>query len=489
MEERRGPQISATVLATMGLAFCWPLLRRTYPGLLLAGWGNGPVGELLYFAAELALVGVVALVLRFGGRRRCCSRLRGLAPVATAGAFALSGVGLVPGLPGMAGTVAQIIGLASFACAVPLLFGLWLGTLVRVGVRLALPALSMSFALSFVVSLLSLLEPPLREVALWVAPLLSVGLWVWVGRLESWGSAVAGDRLPAGRMEFPRELVALLGLFILVGGLLRGLSSPTGAAFAPADDVTGILFRNLVSLVIAAVLAFGAYVTAYSVRGSVVATVVSCGLFMVGLCLVAVGREPWSQQGLDLVAMARNCLEFLLVVALVANASGGEPTGAGLLTARFLLPVYGAQLVSYGLVPVLLTVLGLDGDYGSLFVLCSALCLALGLLVALGFVLLRSAGDDGEAVPAQGAACEVPAVVDAPTDEPLRSLQGALGLTDREVEIGRLLAQGHSYKKTAEMLVISLSTVQSHTRNLYRKCGVNSRQGLIDMLAEMRRQG
>ena len=83
----------------------------------------------------------------------------------------------------------------------------------------------------------------------------------------------------------------------------------------------------------------------------------------------------------------------------------------------------------------------------------------------------------------------MPAVADALADEPFRSLHGALGLTDREIEIGGLLAQGHSYKKTAEMLVISLSTVQSHTRNLYRKCGVNSRQGLIDMLAEMRRQG
>lgn len=487
MEERRDAQVSATVLAAIGLAFCWPLLRRTYPGLLLAGVAGAPMSELLFFATEVVLVGVVALVLRVGGQRRLPSRVRSVLPWIAAGAFVLSGLGLISNEPGMLCAAFQVVGLASFACAVPLLFALWLGTLAQAGVRVALPALSVSFALSFVVSLLSLLEPPLREAALWVAPLLSVGLWVWVDRLGI-GNAGAFDGRPAGRMEFPRELIGLLGLFIVVGGLLRGLSSPAGAAFAPADDMGGILFRNLVSLAIAAVLAFGAYVAAYSVRESVVATIGSCALFMVGLCLVATGSESWVQQGLDLVAMARNCLEFLLAVALVANASDPEKNRGAVLAVRFLLPIYGAQFVSYGLVPVLVRGLGLEGTaYRGLFVLCSALCLALGLLGAMGFVLLRTTRDDGEAVVGLRAVDVAPA--ERTNGELLQGLQASLGLTEREIEIGCLLAQGHSYKKVAEMLVISLSTVQSHTRNLYRKCGVNARQGLIDMLDELRRRG
>lgn len=486
MGEHRRPQVSITVLAAVGLAFCWPLLRRTYPGLLLAGGAGESMSGLLFFAAEVALVGVVALVVRVGGRRPLGPRMRAALPWIAAGAFALSGLGLISDAFGAAAGVLQVVGLASFACAVPLLFALWLGTLAQAGVRMALPALSVSFALSFVVSLLSLLEPPLREAALWVAPLLSVGLWAWVDRL---GPSDAGsfDERPAGRMRFPRELIGLLGLFILVGGVLRGLSSPAGAAFAPADDMGGILFRNLVSLAIAAVLAFGAYVAAYSVRESVVATIGSCALFMVGLCLVATGSDPWVRQGLDLVAMARNCLEFLLAVALVANASDPEKNRGAVLAVRFLLPIYVAQFVSYGVVPVLVNGLGLEGTS---LVLYSALCLALGLLGAMGFVLLRSVRDDAEATVKQEGPQDIPVPAPARRDnrELLQALQPSLGLTEREIEIACLLAQGHSYKKVAEMLVISLSTVQSHTRNLYRKCGVNARQGLIDMLDELRRR-
>lgn len=479
MGERGNPQISATVLAAMGFAFCWPLLRRTYPGLLLAAMDDNSLGELGFFAAEVALVGIAALVARARGGRSLEGMGNAALPILAVVLFGLSGLG---SLGGALGAPVQIVGLGAFACAVPLLFALWLSVLVKAGVRVALPVLSVSFALSFVVSLLSLLEPPLRDGALWVAPLLSVGLWWWVDRLGLGGSSASEGPAPVGRMAFPRELIGVLGLFIVVGGLLRGLSSPAGAAFAPADDMAGILFRNLVSLAIAAILAFGAYVAAYSVRESVIATIGSCALFMVGLCLVAVGRDPWVQQGLDLVAMARNCLEFLLAVALVANASQPNAHRGTALTARFLLPIYVAQLISYGVVPAIIQGLGLERSYSDLFVLCSALCLALGMLGAMGFIFLRATCDDGEAVIASPA--ERPATAQG-TEVGLRALQAPLGLTDREVEIGQLLAQGHSYKKVAEVLTISLSTVQSHTRNLYRKCGINARQGLIDMLADL----
>lgn len=178
--------------------------------------------------------------------------------------------------------------------------------------------------------------------------------------------------------------------------------------------------------------------------------------------------------------------------------------------------MYASQLVSYGAMPALMEGLGLGSDYGSMLVLGSALLLAVGMLGAMGVMLVRLTGDGEEAgfsaaplvteKPAGMAATgagkgslagvgeDAPGHAGAPaamgtegfsTADRLRHLQPSLGLTDREVEIGCLLAQGHSYKKVAEVLVISLSTVQSHTRNLYRKCGVNARQGLIDMLAEM----
>ena len=49
------------------------------------------------------------------------------------------------------------------------------------------------------------------------------------------------------------------------------------------------------------------------------------------------------------------------------------------------------------------------------------------------------------------------------------------GLTAREVEVLRLLAQGLTDAQIAEQLVLSLHTVHAHLRTIYSKLGVTSR--------------
>jgi DNA-binding NarL/FixJ family response regulator len=48
-------------------------------------------------------------------------------------------------------------------------------------------------------------------------------------------------------------------------------------------------------------------------------------------------------------------------------------------------------------------------------------------------------------------------------------------LTDREVEVLRLIARGRSNKEVASSLFISPKTVGRHVENLYAKIGVSSR--------------
>jgi DNA-binding NarL/FixJ family response regulator len=65
------------------------------------------------------------------------------------------------------------------------------------------------------------------------------------------------------------------------------------------------------------------------------------------------------------------------------------------------------------------------------------------------------------------------------------------GLSEREVEVLRLLARGHSKKQIAELLFISEKTVGHHTQHIYMKIGVSTRAGATlfalqhDLLAVM----
>lgn len=56
------------------------------------------------------------------------------------------------------------------------------------------------------------------------------------------------------------------------------------------------------------------------------------------------------------------------------------------------------------------------------------------------------------------------------------------GLSQRETDVLGLLVKGRDIHRIAEALFISTNTVRTHTRNIYRKLGIHSRQELLDML-------
>ncbi len=53
------------------------------------------------------------------------------------------------------------------------------------------------------------------------------------------------------------------------------------------------------------------------------------------------------------------------------------------------------------------------------------------------------------------------------------------GLTDREVDVLRILARGLSNRETARELHVSEATVHTHVINLYGKIQVNTRAGAV----------
>ena len=59
-------------------------------------------------------------------------------------------------------------------------------------------------------------------------------------------------------------------------------------------------------------------------------------------------------------------------------------------------------------------------------------------------------------------------------------------LTDRELDVLRLMAQGLKYKEIAARLFISLNTVRFHVKAIYGKFNVNNRTQAIEMARQLR---
>ena len=84
------------------------------------------------------------------------------------------------------------------------------------------------------------------------------------------------------------------------------------------------------------------------------------------------------------------------------------------------------------------------------------------------------AGNDGSA---EEAGAEQPG-------DPYEALGVEFQLSQRELEVLRLLAEGRSAKYVSEELVISFNTARSHIRHIYEKLDVHSKQELISLVRE-----
>jgi LuxR family maltose regulon positive regulatory protein len=75
---------------------------------------------------------------------------------------------------------------------------------------------------------------------------------------------------------------------------------------------------------------------------------------------------------------------------------------------------------------------------------------------------------------------------ETPADQPRRRPQGLVEpLSERELEVLRLLGTDLDGPAIARRLVVSLNTLRTHTRNIYAKLGVNSRRAAVRQAGEL----
>lgn len=99
------------------------------------------------------------------------------------------------------------------------------------------------------------------------------------------------------------------------------------------------------------------------------------------------------------------------------------------------------------------------------------------------------AGESSAAGSAEPAAAPDPAL-GLPSRWRLRVmlLADTVGLTKREADVFVLLAKGKDAQQIADELIVSLSTVRTHTRSIYAKCDVHSRRELRQLVDEKSRE-
>lgn len=85
--------------------------------------------------------------------------------------------------------------------------------------------------------------------------------------------------------------------------------------------------------------------------------------------------------------------------------------------------------------------------------------------------------------------CDIMALLAPHTETPAvtdnTSLSSYLVLSKKERLVARKMISGASSQEIAEMLCVSLSTIKTHTQNIYTKLGVNKRPQAIEMLLRL----
>lgn len=416
----------------------------------------------------LALLGcVLALSRGMGVRFEKLAQFSGLLTACGIGLIALRAV-----WQGVPANVAFLAGNVLFGVGTGLMMASYADRLRRVSPQTTFMALAAAFTVgAFLCLLLTLvLVPVARWIAATLLPLLAAYFYGRYahqvdedeGEAQNFLSNSSTDDFTLNGLP----LKSLLGLIVVVGltaGVMRGMSHLD-------SDVTsaGPLF-------VGSVLAGGSVLFALSflverLRPTLLLQGVVVAISAAFMALAFLAGDSMS------VAFVIHTIGFLFFVALVwlfcTFLGNGCSGGTRLFVIGLCANQMGQALGSLGYLGLVAAV----GSSASALVPASLVTVYALLLAALTF--FANAGRTRRAVP------EV--VPQAALQLPL--LAEAYHLTAREVEIGVLVAEGKSRAAIAETLMVSQETVKSHTKHLYQKLSIHSRDELLRLLEEEARQ-
>lgn len=472
------------LVGLLGLTLWWPLLRRPTGFYVLAGHDFSPAVSRGWYALFLACVICLGLcVLAASPRmrhrvqgRRACRVVAGVSFVQ----FACKLIELFVVPTGLVAIVLALVDVVFYA-----LVFVWLTCVWAVWVRSLCPsrcalACCLSFSLSFFLRAASSLAAGADVVVMAVFPVLSVicALVVCHG-LVAGGEDVSrqcndeASRVPAWRVcaQSLRGVTGLLALFLVIAAVTRAVAfGPLdGALLSPAVTPQDWLTIGLAGIVLAYCLQSGSLQGLPRFVWPLATVVLFAGLF-----LMSYAGTGAMGAGKQIMVVGRTILGLLFWLVLADRAHDSDDALAA-FAVPFLLTDAVSSLFGYVVVPAVLGAVGF-AELESPTLLAAAVTFALVVVSVVFFA--RVMGPTSEA---SVAAAPLGADPDICTYDVTPAIFEGFALTEREAEVARLLAEGNSQKKIAELMGVSIGTVQTHVKAVYRKLDIHSKQQLIDL--------
>lgn len=262
--------------------------------------------------------------------------------------------------------------------------------------------------------------------------------------------------------------VKVLSAKILVGTLLFGLAAGLMGLFGTGDAASLPLFQ-------VAFLFFGAFlIGALSLllsegfgRGTALNKSYRLAIFlmMVGVLLVPLSPLAGSIIPGQVIVLAGYLgLEVVLIALFVVIAELRSQDCALSFSTGFLFLLVGEFI---GLLFANLLA-GFDQSSGNLYAVAIA-----GIVILLGYIFFFTERDFDTLSQMD--------IGSKDFEKICSSLVERYGLSAREAEILSFALRGRTNERIAQELVIAKSTVDTHLRRIYSKCGVHSRQELLDL--------
>ena len=477
------------ISVAVGMAFFWQFFRHANLANLFDLSAVGAVPEIemwvpVYYGA-LLLIAVAALFPAVVRRLETKSAVTLVSVLASASSGLLLVLKVFVDRDSDLLYVVSLLAAIAFAVSFVALTLSWAScckTLAGLDAKGVVYCLCVSSLVSLVVSFGLFSLSPIPEVFPAIVPLASAVPLLYVrssiaGELQN-GSRPVGPRreLPSRRMAAPRGLVVVLVILLVIAVCVKGLYD----TLVVNGFETGLYLKHFITIVeLAGIMA----ICLLSVRMERVAFLgwfVLAGGLVSGLVMISLSdSDLFLQVGLGTITAARTCFE-VFVFSLVAAAMGKSPLSRTMLL-LLVIPEAASCLFGYFAIPTALLAAGFT-------VLPTVGFISLGLGVAVAvcsfFVASFLALKGIDATADVSKRDSVIGATEARSEARLDCIASEYGLTPREREIAEYVFRGYSAKRIAELQYLSLNTVQSHTKNLYRKIGIHSRQDLIDLVDE-----